>query len=102
MGSFPIPPDFAAHCREPTAELVRRYHVSPPTLVRWRRQLGLEARPGAPRGNRNARAEQLDPYEDQEAAAVCLTCPRPTCSGFCERIKFFLEDRYADQIVKAR
>ena len=82
----PRPYDFALHATEPCSDLCARYGCTETTVLRWRKELGVTVRRGAPRGNQN----HLTHYDARDSRAqirICLSCERPKCSGWCRKLR---------------
>ena len=79
------PDDFYLHAREPIPALCARYSVSTITVKRWREELGIRVRRGAPAGNQNGscRTGVTDTGAQIRAG---LNCKRPRCSGWCRDV----------------
>ena len=86
-----IPQDFHLFAAQPYRVLEERFHVTRTTIKRWRKEIGVEIRPGAPVGNRNAdknasRRKSTHGIDGPEQIQKCLSCPFPSCRGNCARI----------------
>lgn len=83
-----IPDGFAAVAMQPVPELVKQFCVSRSTVQKWRRQLGLNIPPGAPKGNANGvrRKREIYGQDDPEQIRECLSCTAVKCTGHCIKV----------------
>lgn len=89
MKRIEMPPDFAAHAGESLEALSCIYGISKTTARKWRTQLGVSVKRGAPAGNRNhigggetRKRGSDDPWEIR----TCLSCTAKNCRGRCAKV----------------
>lgn len=87
-----IPAEFSACATLPLRDLAERFHVSPTTARKWRQQLGITGKNGAPAGNRNgvgnaSRRKRTHGIDGPERIRICLSCSAARCSGDCVKLR---------------
>ena len=90
-GPREMPPEFPAVAALPLRELSAIFRASTNTLAKWRQELGVSVRVGAPKCNRNAthnpsRRKEGYGVDGPEQIHACLSCPAERCTGSCARL----------------
>ena len=86
-----MPKDFPDRAQEPLKDLAFHYGVSPATVLKWRRSLGISVPVGAPKSNHNASRLGEDKKrkvgaDNADEIRTCLNCTAKRCTGHCVKV----------------